>query len=151
MPLPRGPRFPSVPPRPPSPGNDHPILGVGSRVMVTCRGSRSGRVALTDASGTSAVASVPDGAEVEILAWYPRRGGETRYRVVPTKGGVEGWLGASCLRPRRPVVAPKVAAPPAAAPAVRLVVPARAVAAATAAPVTKRVARPAKSARKGAR
>jgi hypothetical protein len=90
------------------------------------RGSGSG-VRLMDAAGTNAIATVADGAEVEILAWHPRRGGETRYRVVQTTGGVEGWIGATSLKPRPAPVAPtpirRVAPTPpprAAAPAARV-------------------------------
>jgi hypothetical protein len=60
-------------------------------------------VTLTDDSGTNVLATVADGVEVEILAWLPRRGGDTRYRVTPTGGGVEGWLGAASLQPRPPL------------------------------------------------
>jgi hypothetical protein len=76
------------------------VLGVGSRVMVMARGNGSGGVRLMDAAGQNAIATVADGVEVEILAWHPRRGGETRYRVVQTTGGVEGWIGAASLKPR---------------------------------------------------
>ena len=96
-------RFPSFPSAPPSPGSKAPpVLGIGSRVLVASRSGRSGQVTLTDDAGTSAVATVGDGVEVEILAWRPRRGGETRYRVASTSGGVEGWLGVTSLRPRQP-------------------------------------------------
>jgi hypothetical protein len=90
--LSRAPRVPDV--------ADRIVLGVGSRVIVTCGNGRAGEVTLTDDDGTSAVATVAGGVEVEILAWRPRRGSETRYRVVSTMGGVEGWLGAKSLRPR---------------------------------------------------
>jgi hypothetical protein len=53
----------------------------------------------------SALGTVSCGIEVEIVAWRPRRGGDTRYRVVPTTGGIEGWLGAANLQPR-PFVPP---------------------------------------------
>jgi len=97
MPLPRGPRSSAFAATPKAP----PVLAVGWRVVVTSRSNGSGRVMLTDDSGTSTLATVPDGVEVEILAWRPRRGGDTRYRVVPTNGGVEGWLGAASLRTRQ--------------------------------------------------
>ena len=93
------------------------MLGIGTRVLVTSGSGRSDRVTLTDDSGTSTLGTVPDGVEVEIVAWRPRRGGDTRYRVVTTGDRVEGWLGAGSLKPRpapppppRPLVA---AAPPA--------------------------------------
>ena len=106
MSLPQGPRFPSfADARTPAMPKGPPVLGVGSRVLVMARGSGSG-VRLMDAAGTNAIATVADGAEVEILAWHPRRGGETRYRVVQTTGGVEGWIGATSLKPRPAPVAP---------------------------------------------
>ena len=110
MSLPRGSRLPTFASvRMPPPSTGHPVLGVGSRVIVACRATGADRVTLLDASGTSALATIADGIEVEILAWSPRRGAETRYRVVSTKGGVEGWLGAGSLRARPPSpVPPKV-------------------------------------------
>jgi hypothetical protein len=122
MPVPRGPHYPTFPGVRPSPPKGDPVLGVGSRVVVTGRGAGSGRVGLMDDSGTSTVATIAEGAEVEILAWRPRRGGETRYRVVPTNGGVEGWLGAASLQPRPPSPSPSPATP---APADRVASPAR--------------------------
>jgi hypothetical protein len=107
MSLPHGSRFQSFaraqPVRSP---HDAQVLGVGWRVVVTCPSGASDRVTLMDEDGTNAVASVADGVEVEILAWRPRRAGGTRYRVVATKGGVEGWLGAASLKPRQRPSAP---------------------------------------------
>src|SRR5262249_35765564 len=101
---------------PPSP-KEGPILAVGRRALVTCNGaSDRDRVTLTDEEGTSAIATLDDGIEVEILAWRPRRGGRTRYRVIATKGGIEGWLGAANLRAIPIPVLPKPVAPTAAAP-----------------------------------
>ena len=114
--LPRGPRFPTFPGVRPPTAKDQPPLRVGSRVVVTCRGAGSGRLALTDDTGTTTVATVADGVEVEILAWRPRRGGETRYRVATTNGEVEGWLGAASLRPPQPPPAPNAVATPPVAP-----------------------------------
>lgn len=91
------------------------MLGVGSRVTVISGDVRSDRVTLTDDSGTSMLATVAHGVEVEILAWRPRRGGDTRYRVVTTGDRVEGWLGAASLQARQLPPAPKPA--PAAVPA----------------------------------
>jgi hypothetical protein len=136
----------------------HPVLGVGSRVLVACRGTGADRVTLMDATGTSALATVADGIEVEILAWSPRRGAETRYRVVPTKGGVEGWLGAGSLRARPPAPVP---IPPPAVSSARLASPKRAPAVespparrprpATASVVRKTTTAPRKKTRKGTR
>jgi hypothetical protein len=89
-------------------------------------------VTLTDDAGTEAVATVPEGVEVEILAWRPR-GGETRYRVSCATGGVEGWLGVGSLERTEPPPARRVV-PPAPQP-----------------PVTKAGARPARPATKSAR
>lgn len=113
MSLPQGPRFPSfADARNPSAPKGPPVLGVGSRVVVMARGSGSGGVRLMDAAGQNAIATVADGVEVEILAWHPRRGGETRYRVVQTTGGVEGWIGAASLKPRPAPPTPIRVAPP---------------------------------------
>jgi hypothetical protein len=114
MPIQRANRYPSSGSAPTSPNSKPaPVLGIGSRVLVASRNGRSGHVTLTDDNGTSAVATVADGVEVEILAWRPRRGGETRYRVVSTSGGVEGWLGATSLRPRQPAPSPTIVRVPA--------------------------------------
>jgi len=106
MRFPRGPGYVSVGFRPSPEGKDRPTLSVGSRVLVAARAGGDRGVALTDDGGTSIVATIPDGTEVEVLAWRPRRGGDTRYLVAPA-GGPEGWLGASCLRPRPVPVPPK--------------------------------------------
>ena len=106
MRFPRGPGYVSVGFRPSPEAKDRPTLSVGSRVLVAARSGGDRGVALTDDAGTSVVATVPDGTEVEVLAWRPRRGGDTRYLVAPS-GGPEGWLGASCLRPRPVAVPPK--------------------------------------------
>ena len=117
MRFPRGPGYVSVGFRPSPEAKERPTLSVGSRVLVAARGGSDRGVALTDDGGTSVVATLPDGTEVEVLAWRPRRGGDTRYLVAP-RGGPEGWLGASCLRARPVPVAPKrIEAPPASKPA----------------------------------
>ena len=124
MPLPRGPRFPTYADARPPASKDRPVLGVGSRVLVTSGNGRSDHVTLTDDSGTSMLGTVASGVEVEIVAWRPRRGGDTRYRVVTTRDRVEGWLGAASLQPRqlppppKPVLKPvlKPAPKPAAGP-----------------------------------
>jgi len=110
MPFPRGPRFPPFPGvSPPPSAKVRPVLGVGWRVIVTCGGGGDDRVTLTDATGESALATVADGVEVEILAWRPCRGGDSRYRVVSTSG-VEGWLGGASLQPRPLSQSPQVGA-----------------------------------------
>jgi|SRR5689334_11462923 len=136
MRFPRGPGYVSVGFRPSPEAKERPTLSVGSRVLVAARGGSDRGVALTDDGGTSVVATLPDGTEVEVLAWRPRRGGDTRYLVAP-RGGPEGWLGASCLRPRPVAVVPKRIEPapaskPAAAPAAASARPRRATARASA-------------------
>ena len=102
MRFPRGPRFPIFPAAAPSSDSKaQRVLGVGWRVIVSSQGGED-RVTLTDETGTSPLATVADGAEVEIVAWRPHRGSDTRYRVVSTGGGVEGWLGGASLRARAP-------------------------------------------------
>jgi hypothetical protein len=88
------PRFPSLRPL----RGTGPLFSVGRRVFVNCPGKDRGGVPLMDDAGHSAVQSLPDGAEVEILAWRPRGAGSTRYRVHATRDGVEGWLAADHLR-----------------------------------------------------
>jgi len=69
---------------------------------------------LTDSEGTTTVTTLPDGTEVEILAWRPRRSGATLYRVQPTSGGKEGWLSGASLK-AHPAPAPQKVRPIAAA------------------------------------
>lgn len=99
MPDPRRPSFPSFarlpPPRVPGDGL---VLAVGSRGLLGAD-QGGGSVALRSEDGLTVVATLGAGAEVEIIAWRPRRGGGTMYYVRPTKGGAEGWLGAASLRP----------------------------------------------------
>jgi len=78
-------------------------------VFVNCPRDE-GSVSLTDALGKGAAGSLPDGAEVEILAWRPRGPGGARYQVQSTRDGVEGWLPADHLRALA-AVAPAVAKP----------------------------------------
>src|SRR2546422_5134140 len=74
-----------------------PVLSVGRRVFVNCPRDE-GSVSLTDALGKGGAGSLPDGAEVEILAWRPRGPGGARYQVRSTRDGVEGWVSADHLR-----------------------------------------------------
>lgn len=72
------------------------VLGIGRRAFAT--GGAKGVVALTDDNGSVVLGTLEDGAEVEVLAWVPRRSA-TRYRVQSTKNhAVQGWLGAASLR-----------------------------------------------------
>ena len=80
-----------------------PVLSVGRRVFVNGRDG----VVLTDEAGRSVSQRLPDGAEVEIVAWRPRGGAGTRYRVRSMLGDAAGWVGADELRPtRHPVETP---------------------------------------------
>ena len=106
------PRFPTARPARAS----TPVLSVGRRVVV--RSPRDdGRVALTDALGTADVGSLPDGAEVEILAWRPRGPGGARYQVQSTRDGLEGWVSADHLRAPGALARGAAEPAPAAAPA----------------------------------
>jgi hypothetical protein len=70
------------------------ILSVGRRAYVNCRG----RIALAEDDGRTSPNSLPDGAEVEVLAWRPLGTRGTRYRVRAQQDGHEGWLAADALR-----------------------------------------------------
>ena len=83
----------------PQPRQGKTALSAGRRVFVNCPGIPRG-VALTDDEGKS-VSRLEDGAEVEILAWRPRGGAGTRYRVQSTRDHAEGWLAAEELRAAR--------------------------------------------------
>jgi hypothetical protein len=79
-----------------------PVFSVGRRVLVSCP---PGSVAtVTDENGSTAVATLDEGTEVEILAWRPRGAGGPRYRVRSTREGIEGWMSSRSLR--RPAEAP---------------------------------------------
>src|SRR5262249_23590438 len=84
---------------------DGNVLAVGWRVLVASPAGKGHRVPLTDSEGTTTVTTLPHGAEVEILAWRPRRSGATMYRVQPTSGGQEGWVSGASLK-ARPAPAP---------------------------------------------
>lgn len=113
MSLSRGPNSPppfariQPPPRP----KEGPVLAVGGRALVTvAQGSSSDRVTLTDDGGTSALATIPGGVEVEVVAWRPRRGA-TRYRIVSPDGRFDGWVGAANLKACPAPPPPKLVAP----------------------------------------
>jgi len=95
---------------------DGNVLAVGWRVLVASPAGKGHRVPLTDSEGTTTVTTLPHGAEVEILAWRPRRSGATMYRVQPTSGGQEGWVSGASLK-ARPAPAPRPVPKPAAEPA----------------------------------
>jgi len=87
-----------------------PVLSVGRKVFVNARDG----VVLTDEAGRSMSRRLADGVEVEIVAWRPRGGGGTRYRVHSTAGDADGWVLADELRAaRHPVEIAREATAPA--------------------------------------
>jgi hypothetical protein len=67
-------------------------------MFINCpRDPRRG-VALTDDAGRAQSRWLADGVEVEIVAWLPRGGGGTRYRVRSATEHADGWVGPSDLR-----------------------------------------------------
>jgi hypothetical protein len=96
---------------PPRDHGDGNILAVGWRVLVASPAGKGHRVPLTDSEGNTTVTTLPHGAEVEILAWRPRRSGATMYRVQPTSGGKEGWVSGASLKARPAPVPQRVAVP----------------------------------------
>jgi len=86
------------------------VLPVGRRMFVNAANDPSHGLVLTDDVGRTGTQRLADGAEVEILAWRPRGGSATRYRVHSISADAEGWVGAEDLRPARqpvPVAASK--------------------------------------------
>ena len=91
------------------------------RAIVRSHGEGLGRVSLTDEDGTASLGNLADGVEVEVTAWRPRRGMGALYRVRPSRGGTEGWIGAVNLEavpvprerpaPQAPAAAPRAKAP----------------------------------------
>jgi hypothetical protein len=111
MPFPQGPFAKSRIPRPrPETKDVSYVFGVGSLAFISEPGGK-GPVALSDQGGTVAVGHLEDGAQVEILAWRPRRAA-TLYCVQATESRIEGWLGVANLRKTRepaPAAAPALA------------------------------------------
>ena len=97
------PRTPSIPSPPRTRG---PVYAVGRRVSVMASGSYPGHVALTDESGSNPLANLPDGTEVEILAWRTSGSRGTRYRVRSIETGRDGWLAVASLRDPKAVKEP---------------------------------------------
>jgi hypothetical protein len=90
-------------------------MAVGQRVYVDAAGHPSGSIPLGDVNGkVFSNVQLPDGVEVEVIAWRPGGADDTRYRV-RTAHGIDGWLPAANLR-RSAEPAPRASAPtPAAA------------------------------------
>src|SRR4029077_7722610 len=89
------------------------VLPVGSHVIVRPPAAGGDRITLTAEDGTTALAAVKAGAEVEISAWRPRRSGPALYRVRTRTSGKEGWTTASSLERLPPPPSPaRAAAPP---------------------------------------
>src|SRR6266571_3182420 len=99
MAVPQRPFFPQPPARTRGGGS---VLAVGRRVLVSCPGGATGRATLTDAKGTTPLATLPHGAEVEILGWQPRGASGTRYSIRSSESGIEGWVGGDSLRAPAP-------------------------------------------------
>jgi len=92
------------------------VLPVGRRVFVNAPDSPGRALILTDEVGRTGTQRLADGVEVEILAWKPRGGAGTRYRIHSTSPDAEGWVGAEDLRSaRHPVPVAAVKPAPAAA------------------------------------
>lgn len=79
------------------PSSPYPVLAIGRRVFVNCRGD-GGSVPLTDENGAPTRATLADGVEVEVLAWRPRGASGTRYRIRAGTDGADGWVQAKDLR-----------------------------------------------------
>src|SRR5262245_66020293 len=103
------PPFARMPP-PRIPG-DAIVLAVGSRGVVQADGSK-GSVTLMSEDGLTQLATLPDGVEVEVVAWRPRRAGATMYCVRQTSGVAEGWITAVRLRPHPTPARPKTVVRP---------------------------------------
>src|SRR5262245_20187541 len=81
----------------PSRGTKEAVLPVGWHAVLRPPAAGVDRVTLTAEDGTTALATVKAGVEVEITAWRPRRAGPALYRVRTRTGGKEGWAVASSL------------------------------------------------------
>ena len=101
--LPRGGSLAFFPSRnrsvPRLPSRKTPVIAVGQHVFVNCPASPSGSVLLASESGEVRTATqLPDGVEVEVVAWRPRVAGDAFYRVRAPSNGADGWLPAGNLR-----------------------------------------------------
>lgn len=106
MSFPQGPRRGARPAR-----ARGPVFAVGQRVRVQLTERDHASVTLNDEAG-GRVGSLANGEEVEIVGWRPSGSDGARYQVCARDRGLEGWLGAVCLRDPAATAAPRVAAPP---------------------------------------
>jgi hypothetical protein len=74
------------------------VFAVGRRAFIACAAEQLTGVILTDDSGATALGTLRDGVEVEIVAWRPLGSRGTRYLVRSSRDGIEGWLGVADLR-----------------------------------------------------
>ena len=116
MAAPRGSFAPQFTRIEPSRGPKEAVLPVGSHAIV--RPSGAGAVTLTAENGSTVLASMKAGVEVEITAWRPRRSGPALYRVRARNGGEEGWTTSASLErlPPPPPSSPSRNASPVASP-----------------------------------
>lgn len=106
MSFPQGPSFQSFRRMAVARPKEGPVFAVGGHAIVTCL--RGEGVVLMDEAGTSPVARIGNGAEVEVLAWRPRPGA-TRYHVISLDRQLEGWVAGASLKTCPPRPAPKLA------------------------------------------
>jgi hypothetical protein len=116
MAAPRGPFSPPFTRIESSRGAKEAVLPIGSQAIVRPPGA----VTLSAENGSTVLASMKAGVEVEITAWRPRRSGPALYRVRARTGGEEGWTTLASLErlapppsPSLPRNASPIASPPA--------------------------------------
>ena len=96
--------FPRAPlPAPARPRGPVDVFAVGRRVYIAGASAGSARATLTD-SGGRPLASLPEGAEVTVVAWRPGWSGTTRYCVRVSDSELEGWLPVGDLRGTRAAI-----------------------------------------------
>ena len=105
MPFPRGPGFQPFRRLSIARPKEGPVFAVGGRALVSCLNDEV--VVLTDEGGTSPLARIANGAEVEVLAWRPRPGA-TRYHVMSADRQLQGWVAGASLKARPPRPVPKL-------------------------------------------
>ena len=88
------------------------VFAVGRRIYIAGAGAPSARVTLTDDGGDRPLASLPEGAEVTVVAWRPGWAGTTRYCVRVSDSNLEGWLPVGELRSTKVAIPSTSAAPP---------------------------------------